>query len=176
MNLQINRTRMDFSVYELLLELPELSITKIKVSDKTIDISCKRTDKFSQKCPNCQSLVSRKTPKYIRKVRVLNISGRNVYLHVETHQYLCECEKHFIEQFDFVETGKSYTKRQAKWIIEMSRKQSYTEVGRLVSMSHKTIERICYQAMSERVIDWSVIRRIGIPILRDYYHIWRRYT
>ena len=90
------------------------------------------------------------------------VSGRAVYLQITSHQYLCDCGSHFIESFDFVERRKSYTKRQAKWIIEMSRKQSHTEVGRLVDMSHKTVERICYRSVFKRSIDWSKIHRIGI--------------
>lgn len=152
----------DLSVYEALLQLPELAITDVKIDDKSIVFSCRRREEVSQKCPKCQSLVKRKTPKYIRKIRDLNISGRAVYIHLESHQYLCECGSHFMEQFDFVESGKSYTQRQSKWIIEMSRKQSHKEVGRLVQMSHKTVERICYRSVSTRVVDWTKIRRIGI--------------
>lgn len=153
---------MDFSIYEALLELPDLSITKIEISDDRVDISCKKAGDFSQKCPKCECIVTRKTPKYIRKVRDLNMIKRSVYLHLEVHQYLCECGRHFIEKFDFVKANKSYTNRQAKWIIEMSRKQSHTEVGRLVEMNHKTVERICYSSTFERTIDWSKIDRIGI--------------
>ena len=153
---------MDFSIYEALLELPDLSITKIEISDDRVDISCKKAGNFSQKCPKCECIVIRKTPKYIRKVRDLNMIKRSVYLHLEVHQYLCECGRHFIEGFDFVKANKSYTNRQAKWIIEMSRKQSHTEVGRLVEMNHKTVERICYSSTFERTIDWSKIDRIGI--------------
>jgi transposase len=153
---------MDFSVYEALLQLPELRITKVKIGIESINISCKKRAKVSQKCPRCKSIVERKTPKYIRKIRDLNISGRAVYLELESHQYLCECGSHFMEQFDFVESGKSYSKRQSKWIIEMSRKQSHTEVGRLEKMNHKTVERICYRSVSKRIIDWTKIKRIGI--------------
>lgn len=153
---------MDFSVYEVLLQLPELRITEVEIGDEAINIFCKKREKGSQKCPRCKSVVARKTPKYNRKIRDLNISGRPVYLQVKCHQYLCECGSHFMEQFDFVESGKSYSKRQSKWIIEMSRKQSHKEVGRLAKMNHKTVERICYRSVSRRIIDWTKIKRIGI--------------
>lgn len=67
-----------------------------------------------------------------------------------------------MEQFDFVKPRKSYTKRQAIWIVEMGRKQSHTEVARLTGMKHKTVERICYSCVLERQVDWTKIRRIGI--------------
>jgi transposase len=153
---------MDFSVYDVLLQLSGLTITGVNIDTEAVNIFCKRGEIVGQECPKCKSIVERKTPKYIRKIRDLNISGRAVYLHLESHQYLRECGSHFMEQFDFVEPGKSYTKRQSKWIIEMSRKQSYKEVGRLVEMNHKTVERICYRSVSKRVIDWTKIKRIGI--------------
>jgi transposase len=152
----------DLSVYKALLQLPELVITDVKIDGEPIIIFCKKGEELSQKCPKCKRIVNRKTPKYTREVQDLNISGRAVYLHIESHQYLCECGKHFMEQFDLVETGKSYTRRQSKWIIEMSRKQSHKEVGRLVQMNHKTVERICYRSVSIRVVDWTKIRQIGI--------------
>ena len=129
---------------------------------------CKKRDSSTQS-PRCASKIKRKTPKYIRKVRDLNLSGREVYLHLQVHQYLCDCGRHFIEEFDFVESGKSYTKRQAFWIIEMSRKQSHKQVGTLLNMNHKTVERICYRLESTRIIDWAKIRRIGIPKYRDEF-------
>lgn len=153
---------MEFSVYETLLQLPELLITNVKIDRFSINFYCKKREDTSQVCPKCKSMVKRKTPKYIRKIQDLNISGRGVYLHLKSHQYLCECGSHFMEQFDFVESGKSYTQRQAKWIIEMSRKQSHKEVGRLVQINPKTVERICYRSVSKRVIDWKEIKRIGI--------------
>jgi transposase len=44
----------------------------------------------------------------------------------------------------------------------MSRKQSHKEVGRLIQMNPKIVERICYRSVSKRVIDWTKIKRIGI--------------
>ena len=153
---------MDFSIYELLLELPQLRILGVEIEEEGVKISCELRERESQICPKCNNLVSRQTPKYVRKIRDLNISGRAVYLLVDVHQYMCDCGRHFMETLDFVEGSKNHTKRQAKWIIEMSRKQSHTEVSRLVQMSHKTVERICYGGVSERIIDWSKIKRIGI--------------
>ncbi|MFK7978639.1 MAG: ISL3 family transposase [Saprospiraceae bacterium] len=153
---------MDFSLYELLLDLPELRIQGVEIEEKSLKISCELRDKKGQLCPKCKRIVSVQTPKYVRTIRDLNISGRSVYLLVNVHQYMCECGRHFMEGLDFVNGSKNHTKRQAKWIIEMSRKQSHKEVGRLVQMSHKTVERICYDSVGERIINWDKIKRIGI--------------
>ncbi len=44
----------------------------------------------------------------------------------------------------------------------MSAKQSHLQVAAIVDMCHKTVERICYDQVLERSIDWSKIKRIGI--------------
>ena len=46
----------------------------------------------------------------------------------------------------------------------MSAKQSHSQVGAIANMSHKTVERICYEVVETKLkaIDWSKIFRIGI--------------
>jgi len=83
-------------------------------------------------------------------------------LHLLVHQYLCDCGRTISEKFDFVASGKSYTKRQAKWVFEMSAKQSHLQVAALVDMCHKTVERICHNQIENREVTWSKTRRIGI--------------
>lgn len=152
----------NYDLYEALLAIDSLSIEGVELSKNSLKIKCKISSDKSQICPSCQEEVVLKTPKYRRSIRDLDISGRKVYLELQVHQYICDCGRHFSEQFEFVESGKSYTKRQAKWIFEMSAQQSHTQVGALVDMSHKTVERICYNQVESREIDWSNIRRIGI--------------
>ena len=152
----------ELSVYEVLLNVPNLKVEQVAISSKQLDIYCKMVLDIGQVCPSCKCKNTLKTPKYRRKVRDLDISGRHVYLYLQVHQYLCECGRRYIESFDFVEGGKSYTQRQAKWIFELIAQQSHTQVGSLVDISHKTVERICYAQIEERHIEWEKIRRIGI--------------
>ena len=73
--------------------------------------------------------------------------------------------------------GKSYTRRQAKWIFELCAKQPFTEVAALVNLSHKTVERL-YCQMAEETIDlpcrYGQVRKLGIDEIahrkgkRDY--------
>ena len=152
----------DFSIYSVLLNIPNLAIEHVEIGEKRLNIECKIVSTRAQICPDCQCEVYKKTPKYRRVLRDLDISGRQVILHLLVHQYLCDCTRRFSEGFDFVSSGKSYTKRQAKWVFEMSAKQSHLQVGTLVDMSHKTVERICYDNLKIERIDWSKIRRIGL--------------
>jgi len=152
----------EFELYEDLLGLPNLVIERVEIGKKDLHIHCKIVCSGFQDCPSCCEKTGKKTPKYYREIRDLNISGRKVFLHLLVHQYHCECGRTFSEQFDFVSSGKSYTKRQAKWIFEMSAKQSHLQVGALTDMCHKTVERICYDQVKIQEIDWSKIYRIGI--------------
>jgi len=152
----------DLSIYKTLLNLPNLEIERVEFKSKVLHIWCKEVSEKPQICSSCKKKVHTKTPKYHRQVRDLDMSGRKVILHLQVHQYLCECGRTFSETFDWVSSGKSYTKRQAKYIFEMSAKQSHLQVAALVDVPHKTVERICYTQVEERPIDWSRIRRIGI--------------
>lgn len=154
--------RSDLSIYTYLLNIPNLKIEGVEVETKALHFYCKIEDDKSQECPSCSKMNHQKTPKYRRKIRDLDISGRQVFLHLQVHQFFCECGRTYSENFDFVQSGKSYTKRQAKWVFEMSAQQSHTQVGGLVDMSHKTVERICYEEVQFRIIDWSTIKKIGI--------------
>jgi len=152
----------DLSFYSMILNIPNLEVEQVSIKKNAIHIFCKINKIQEEICPNCAQLVDTKTPKYRRQVRDLDISGRKVILHIQVHQYRCKCGRTFSESFDFVSSGKSYTKRQAKYIFEMSAKQSHLQVAAIVDMCHKTVERICYDQVLERSIDWSKIKRIGI--------------
>lgn len=152
----------DLSIYEFLLNLPSLKVDSVEFEPNELHIYCKVKKSTGELCPSCMSLVDKKSPKYRRQIRDLDISGRKVILHLQVHQYFCECGRFFSESFDFVSCGKSYTKRQAKYIFEMSAKQSHLQVAALVGMSHKTVERICYDQVDNNRIDWSNIHRIGM--------------
>lgn len=154
----------DTNLFKTLLQLETISIEKVEMGSASIHVYCKMAEVGLKECPRCGGLVSKNRPKYRREIRDLDISGRQVYLHLQVHQYDCDCGRTFSEEFDLVSSGKSYTKRQAKYIFEMSAKQSHLQVGALADMSHKTVERICYEVVETKLkaIDWSTIFRIGI--------------
>lgn len=151
------------NLYEELLRLPNLKVNMVLSTDKKIEIHCEVSEDGT--CPSCGLLNKQVNQIYERKVRDLDISGRQVWLHLSVKQYECEdCGRTHSQSFEFVEKGKSYTKRQAKWIFMMCKKQSHTEVGALLDINSKTVENIFYaQAQAEiDEVDWTKIRRIGI--------------
>jgi transposase len=150
-------------LYEDLLRLPNLSVNRVESEDKLIRIYCEIAE--DSICPVCQVKNTSVNQSYERVVRDLDISGRKVYLHLKVRQYKCAtCGRTHSQQFDFVSKGKSHTKRQSKWIFEMCKKQSHTEVGSLLDINSKTVENVFYEQAEAQVrqVDWSTIRRIGI--------------
>jgi transposase len=155
---------LDIKLFRVLLRLEGIEIEKVEMDADPINVYCKKSTPEPRACPRCKCLVSRCRPKYRREVRDLDISGRQVYLHLQVHQYECDCGRTFSEQFDFVSSGKSYTKRQAKYVFELSAKQSHLQAGAISGMCHKTVERICYEMVEAKLqaVDWSSVFRIGI--------------
>lgn len=154
---------LDLEIYTGILNIPNLKVEKVAYSEKELNIYCKIEKETAELCPSCQTEVFNKREKYRREVHDLGISGRKVILHLLVHQYDCDCcHRTFSEKFDFVEPNKSYTKRQAKWVFEMSAQQSHYRVAALTGFSHKTIERICYNQIINREVNWDKIRRIGL--------------
>jgi transposase len=154
---------LDLEIYTGILNIPNLKVEKIEYSEQDLNIYCKIEKEKAEICPSCKKEVTSKREKYRRKVSDLGISGRKVTLHLLVHQYDCEdCNRTFSEKFDFVEPNKSYTKRQAKWVFDMSAQQSHYRVAALTGFSNKTIERICYNQIINREVNWDEIRRIGL--------------
>ena len=152
----------NLKIYETILNIANLQVEKVEVLGKELHIHCKIRNQESQKCLVCEQAVFGKRLKYRRKVRDLDISGRKVILHLLVHQYNCDCGRNFSETFDFVNFGKSYTKRQAKWTFEMSAQQSHLQVAALTDTCHKTVERMCHDQIINREVNWGKIKRIGI--------------
>ena len=158
----------DWFFYEDLLRLPGLKITKVEPRDKRIDIYGE-VDEGAQPCPNCgerTQVIRSYTP---REVRDLDISGRQVWLHLQLKQYECvSCKRYFTQRLSWAAKGKSYTKRQSKFIFEMCEQQSFAQVGVLVDMHAKSVERLYleYAMMNSDLKDrLSKVRRLGIDEL-----------
>lgn len=154
---------LDLEIYTTMLNIPNLTVEKIDFTERELNIYCKIEKNTAERCPSCQKEVTSKREKYRRKVSDLAISGRKVILHLLVNQYHCDfCNRTFSEKFNFVEPNKSYTKRQAKWVFEMSAQQSHYRVAALMDYSNKTVERMCYNQIINRKINWDKIRRIGL--------------
>ena len=154
-----------FAAYIELLNLPHIEITDFVITLNRIDISCTLT-KEKPSCPHCDTACTKVNDRTTRQIRDLNISGREVYLLVTIRQFLClVCGSCPTEKVDFANPSKSYTHRQAKYVFEICKKQSYTETGAIVNMNPKTVERLVLDLcrnnlhMPER---YARLKRLGI--------------
>jgi transposase len=153
--------------YQELLSLPDLEVTSVSVSSREITIHCKvACDVTKCECPNCGGMSSIVNQRGVHKVRDLDISGRPVWLHISTRQFICKpCNRYYIEPLSFADMNKSYTHRQAKFVFLLSKKQSYLESAAIVNMTPKTLERLVL-AECEEVANlkarYAQVRRIGI--------------
>ena len=154
--------------YETVLDLADLKIEGVETSATRIDLHCK-LDKKEGCCPQCGEPSGKLHQYKYRKVQDLRISGKEVWLWLKVPQMYCiTCDRHFNLTSDWLLGGKSYTRRQEKWIFKMCARQPFTEVGALENMSHKKVERLYYE-VAERNLDlaerYSKVRKLGIDEL-----------
>lgn len=155
----------ELEFYEDLLGLPDLKLISIEKNSTKFIFYCEYTKRKSD-CPVCSKSTEKINQTNQHKFRDLKISEREVWLYISVPQFFCPtCNRYFFNNPDWVMSGKSYTKRQAKWIFELSEKQSFMQVAALVDVSHKTVERLFY-TMPEQVINlperYENVLKIGI--------------
>lgn len=151
--------------YEDLLGIAHLKVDSIEKTEHHINFHCTMTNEVDQ-CPLCLQPTHQINQYDTRKVQDLRISGKEVWLYLRIPQFFCpDCHRYFTHKLSWIEPGKSYTKRQAKWIFELCAKQPFTEVGALVNLCPKTVERLYFQK-AEEVINlpqrYAQVRKLGI--------------
>lgn len=155
----------ELNFYEKIVGLPDLEITLAEESATKL-ILHGRFKKSQALCPGCLQTTGKINQVDVRKFRDLKISEREVWLHISIPQFYCiTCRRYFFEHPVWVMPGKSYTRRQAKWIFEMCEKQAFTQVAALTNICVKTIERLFY-TVAEKVVDlpqrYAQVRHLGI--------------
>jgi len=161
--------------YQALLSLPDLVVDGVELSPKRITLRC-HVSTPQQACPHCLRPTAQVNRYTQRQVRDLDISGRQrgrpaVWLALRVRQFICpDCGRYFTEGLAFAEPGKSHTHRQAnggarRWIFDCCAKQPFTEVGALLDVNAKTVERIYYRQVQDSLdlpARYAAVRRLGI--------------
>lgn len=151
--------------YQDLLALPGLNVTAVETTEQRIIVHG-HLDAEATPCPVCEEPTAIVNQYDTRKVQDLSISGKEVWLHLRIPQLVCSsCGRYFNVPPDWIMPGKSYTRRQAKWVFELCAKQPFTEVAALVNLSHKTVERLYYQVAQEKIdleSRYASVRKLGI--------------
>lgn len=154
--------------FEQLLAIPDLKVDKIYHERTRILLHC-HSGQSVPVCPGCGSVEDKSVKRYEeRQIRDLDISGKEVWLYLRVRQFECSCGRYFHEPFDWVVSGKSYTVRQSKFVFELCAKQPFSEVGAIINMNVKTVERLYYER-AEQVIAlperYAQVRQLGIDEL-----------
>ena len=155
----------ELNFYEKLVGLPDLEITAVEESATKI-ILHGRFKKTTALCPVCLQSTGKINQTNVCKLRDVNVFHREAWLHLTIPQFYCvTCHRYFFTHPDWVMPGKSYTRRQAKWIFEMCEKQAFTQVAALANRVVKTVEHIFY-AVAEKTVNlpqrYAQVRHLGI--------------
>lgn len=155
----------ELNFYEKIVGLPNLEITAVEESITKL-VLYGHFKKTHSLCPTCLQPTGKINQLDVRKVRDLKISGREVWLHISVPQFYCvTCHRYFFSHPEWMMPGKSYTRRQAKWIFEMCEKQAFTQVAALENMQVKTVNRLFY-LLAEKIVNlpqrYAQVRQLGI--------------
>lgn len=120
---------MDTKTIELLLDFPELQVTKVVVNSGSLDIYAE--SRFSESvCPSCLKKCNKVHTVSERIIRDRNILDKEVYLHLRSRQFYCEdCHRYFQEQFSFVSKHKNMTLRLEQYLYLCLKDSSTKEVA-----------------------------------------------
>ena len=153
--------------YEQLLGLPDLRVDRVELTPNRITLTCHITTQ-AQACPHCLRLTEEVNQFTQRLIRDLDMSGRQVWLQIQLRQWVCpDCNRYFSQRLPWADPAKSYTHRQAKWILDCCARQPFTQVAALLDMCPKTAERLYYHQVQTQLklnlpARYAQVRRLGI--------------
>ena len=149
----------------ILLNLPELAITSVEVTDRKLVVHCQ--SRFGEAiCPGCLRPTKEVKKYYHRTIRDLPITGREVYLELEERQFFCpDCNRYFSERFSFVEPSRTTTKRYEAYLFERCEKTSLLQVAILENLSWPVVQAIYVRQAQQHVVNPAPVRWLGIDEL-----------
>ncbi len=152
-------------VFQQILNLNELIVTYVYTENQRINIYC--CSAFNESlCPCCLGKCTRVNQKYRKLLRDLSISGKAVYLHLESRQFHCpDCNRFFTEGFSFAPKHSHYTDRYMDYLFLRVRHSSAKQAGVEEDICWKTVNRIFNDRASNSLAtkeDISKVKALGI--------------
>ena len=99
----------EHTIYEELINLPQLEVTGVKLSKTEVEIYC-QSKLEEQICPNCLKKIKKVNQKYERRVRDMDLTGRKVYLVLDSRQFqYLDCDRYFSEHYSFISENGQVT-------------------------------------------------------------------
>lgn len=155
---------LDNQTITILLSLPHIEVSETIIEKSKITIKCE--SKFGESiCPNCLQKSTKVKQKTIKTVRDLPILGKEVYLELSVHQFICDnCKRQFSEKFEFVEDSSALTKRMGKYLYEYIKKETLEHVSGRENIHWNILQNIFskYAKIEIAAIQKKVVRKIGI--------------
>lgn len=152
-------------VFEELLGIQELQVKEVVFSEGQIEVHCESKLAESD-CPHCLRKCNFIKQTHTRKVGDLSISGKKVYLHLSSRQFVCpDCNRHFYEQFAFVDKKESVTVRYGQRLYELCQGIELQYVVVREDMCWQTLNRIFHRYAGKalkQAAGFSGVKRIGI--------------
>jgi len=152
-------------IYEEILGIKELQVNQVIVSSQQIEVYCglKLAESY---CPCCLKKCHFVKQRYTRKVRDLSISGKEVYLHLTTRQFVCKsCNRHFYERLNFIDSKESVTIRYAQRLYDLCQGIELQYVVVRENLCWQTVNRI-FQTYANKALSenrsFEKVRRLGI--------------
>lgn len=133
---------MDTYTIQLLLGFTELEIDSVDILPNRIIVHCQ--SQFNQAtCPVCLKKCNQIHQTQTRIVRDLPVFGKEVCLHLQTHQFHCpDCNRFFYERFSFVDTNRTMTSRLEKYLYECCRDSSFQQVAARENVGWDTLQNL----------------------------------
>lgn len=147
---------------EALLNLPEIEITSVEMTDQQLTICCR--SRFGQAlCPNCLKQTTQIRKYYCRTVRDLSITGRAVSLELEERQFYCpDCQGYFSERFSFVEPNRTTTRRYEAYLFLRCQKATIVDVAVQENLLWDVVEAIFHRQAAALTSQREAVRWLGI--------------
>ena len=147
---------------EVLLNLPELEITGVELSDQKLILHC-RSRLGQGLCPSCLKPAQEVKKYYSRTIRDLSITGREVYLQLEERQFYCPCcDRYFSERFCFVAPNRTTTKRYEAYLFARCEKTSISQVCVLENLCWPAVQAIYERQAACLLEPYDKVRWLGI--------------
>lgn len=106
---------MNFTDLELLLDLPQISITNLHKTPSHIFI-WGEIPEGQHRCPQCGSLHEDGVDFIETKIRDLSVFGKTCYLILRINRLHCSCGYHDLEQIDFLDQPRQQTSRFSHFV------------------------------------------------------------
>jgi len=152
-------------LYESLLSLPLVDITSVEFKSKELHIYCE-SKLASCHCPSCLEPCEDVNQTRTRIIQDLSISDKQVFLHVQSRQFLCHnCPRTFYERFNFVSKHERMTTRYEDFIYKRCIGVDLNYVSLQEDLCWDTVNRIFKKWANKKIKSCNLfegVRALGI--------------